>query len=124
MWFSATASFPAGALLLGIGTPTLKSSRRPCELPLAAIPLLFALRQLRHSRNSSRRKVNARVRCRHRDVCRRLWFHSLASCGVGRISQDLAKVLRTIKSGRTHPPKTDQTGSVGLRLREDPPLNG
>lgn len=38
MCFSATVSFSAGALLLGLGTLTLKSSRRPRELPFAAIP--------------------------------------------------------------------------------------
>ena len=46
MCFSATASFSAGALLLGIGTLTLKSARRPQEWPFAAIPLLFAIQQL------------------------------------------------------------------------------
>ena len=46
MCFSATASFSAGALLLGIGALTLKSARRPCEWPFAAIPLLFAIQQL------------------------------------------------------------------------------
>ena len=46
MCFSATASFSAGALLLGIGALTLKSARRPCELAFAAIPLLFAIQQL------------------------------------------------------------------------------
>jgi hypothetical protein len=46
MCFSATASFSAGALLLGIGGLTLKSARRPRELPFAAIPLLFAVQQL------------------------------------------------------------------------------
>ena len=46
MCFSATASFSAGALLLGLGTLTLKSARRPRELPFAAIPLLFAIQQL------------------------------------------------------------------------------
>ena len=46
MCFSATASVSAGARLLGLGTLTLKAARRPCELPLAAIPLLFALQQL------------------------------------------------------------------------------
>lgn len=46
MCFSATASFSAGALLLGIGTLTLKSASRPRELVFAAIPLLFALQQL------------------------------------------------------------------------------
>jgi hypothetical protein len=46
MCFSATASFSAGGILLGLGALTLKSARRPRELPLAAIPLLFALQQL------------------------------------------------------------------------------
>jgi hypothetical protein len=46
MCFSATASFSAGAVLLGLGTLTLKSAHRPRELPYAAIPLLFAIQQL------------------------------------------------------------------------------
>ena len=46
MCFSATASFSVAALLLGVGTLTLKSARRPRELPFAAIPLLFAIQQL------------------------------------------------------------------------------
>lgn len=46
MCFSATASFSAGAFLLGVGTLTLKSARRRRELPFAAIPLLFAVQQL------------------------------------------------------------------------------
>ena len=46
MCFSATASFSAGALLLGIGTLTLKSARHERELPFAAIPLLFAIQQV------------------------------------------------------------------------------
>ena len=46
MCFSATASFSAGTILLGLGTLTLKSARRPRELPFAAIPLLFAVQQL------------------------------------------------------------------------------
>ena len=46
MCFSATASFSAGAVLLGLGTLTLKSAKRPRELPFAAIPLLFAIQQL------------------------------------------------------------------------------
>jgi len=44
--FSATASFSAGTLLLGIGTLTLTAASRPRELPFAAIPLLFAIQQL------------------------------------------------------------------------------
>ena len=46
MCFSATASFSAGAVLLGLGALTLKSASRPRELPFAAIPLLFAIQQL------------------------------------------------------------------------------
>ncbi|HEY8326889.1 MAG TPA: DUF6629 family protein [Rhodanobacter sp.] len=46
MCFSATASFTAGALLLGLGTLTLRSARHPRERPFAAIPLLFAIQQL------------------------------------------------------------------------------
>ncbi len=46
MCFSATASFSAGAFLLGLGTLTLTAARRPRELPFAAIPLLFAIQQL------------------------------------------------------------------------------
>ena len=46
MCFSATASFSAGVLLLGLGALTLKSARHPRQLPLAAIPMLFAIQQL------------------------------------------------------------------------------
>ena len=52
MCFSATASFSAGAFLLGVGTLTLRSalaarhSRQRCDLLFAAIPLLFAIQQL------------------------------------------------------------------------------
>ena len=46
MRFSTTASFSAGAVLLGIGALTLQAARRPCERPFAAIPLLFAIQQL------------------------------------------------------------------------------
>lgn len=46
MCFSATASFSAGTVLLGLGTLTLKSASRPRELMFAAIPLLFAIQQL------------------------------------------------------------------------------
>ena len=46
MCFSATASLTAGVSLLGLGTLTLKSARYPRQLPLAAIPLLFAIQQL------------------------------------------------------------------------------
>ena len=49
MCFSATASFSAGVVLLGVGTLTLRSAlaahQRRCLL-FAAIPLLFALQQL------------------------------------------------------------------------------
>ena len=38
--------FSAGAVLLGLGTLTLKSARHPRELLFAAIPLLFAIQQL------------------------------------------------------------------------------
>ena len=46
MCFSATASFSAGAVLLGIGKLTVQSAHRRREMPLAAIPLLFAIQQL------------------------------------------------------------------------------
>jgi hypothetical protein len=49
MCFSATASFTAGAVLLGVGALTLRSaltSRQRHVLPFAAIPLLFAIQQL------------------------------------------------------------------------------
>ena len=49
MCFSATASFSAGALLLGIGTLTLRSAmatHQPRALPFAVIPFLFAVQQL------------------------------------------------------------------------------
>ncbi|WP_300653891.1 DUF6629 family protein [Hydrogenophaga sp.] len=49
MCFSATASFSAGAFLLGVGTLTVRTAldtgqRR--DLPFAAIPMLFAIQQL------------------------------------------------------------------------------
>ena len=46
MCFSATASFSAGVVLLGVGAVALKSVRTSREWPLAAVPLLFALQQL------------------------------------------------------------------------------
>ncbi|WP_454909472.1 DUF6629 family protein [Variovorax gossypii] len=46
MCYSATASFSAGVLLLGVGALTLASARRPREWPFAAIPLMFAIQQL------------------------------------------------------------------------------
>lgn len=45
MCFSATASFSAAAVLLGIGTLTIRSVRSRRELAFAAIPLLFAIQQ-------------------------------------------------------------------------------
>jgi hypothetical protein len=45
MCFSATASFSAGTVLLGLGALTLKLVRHPRELMFAAIPLLFAIQQ-------------------------------------------------------------------------------
>ena len=49
MYFSATASFSAAALLLGIVTLTLKSAlvtRQRRALPFAAITVVFAVQQL------------------------------------------------------------------------------
>ncbi len=46
MCFSATASFTAGAFLIGVGALTLRSVTRPRDVPFAAIPLLFAIQQL------------------------------------------------------------------------------
>jgi hypothetical protein len=46
MCFSATASFTAGAVLLGIGAATLSRVERPAEVPYALIPGLFAIQQL------------------------------------------------------------------------------
>ncbi len=46
MCFSATASFTAGAFLLGLSIVTMRYVRQPRELPFAAIPLLFAVQQL------------------------------------------------------------------------------
>ena len=46
MCFSATASFTAGALLLGIAAATMKRVRLPAEVAYAAIPALFAVQQL------------------------------------------------------------------------------
>ena len=48
MCFSATASFSAGVVLLGLGTLTVRSalsSHQRRDLPFAAIPLLFAIQQ-------------------------------------------------------------------------------
>ena len=46
MCFSATASFTAGAVLLGLGVVSLRSVPTPRQIPFAAIPLLFAIQQL------------------------------------------------------------------------------
>lgn len=46
MCFSATASFSAGVLLVGVGTLTLRAVRHPRELLLGSIPLLFGIQQL------------------------------------------------------------------------------
>ena len=46
MCFSATASFTAGAVLLGIGSLTLRSVKHRREIVFAAIPVLFAIQQL------------------------------------------------------------------------------
>ena len=46
MCFSATASFSAAAVLAGLGLLTVRSARSPKELPLASVPLLFAVQQM------------------------------------------------------------------------------
>lgn len=46
MCFSATASFTAGAALLGVGALTLRRTTSAAELPYASIPVLFGLQQL------------------------------------------------------------------------------
>ncbi len=45
MCFSATASFSSAALIAAIGIATVRQVKHPRELPLAAIPLLFAFQQ-------------------------------------------------------------------------------
>ena len=45
MCFSATASFSAASITALIGVATLTHIKHPRELPLAAIPLLFAIQQ-------------------------------------------------------------------------------
>ena len=45
MCFSATASFSAGIILLGASVLAVRCARGPREVPLAAIPLLFATQQ-------------------------------------------------------------------------------
>lgn len=46
MCFSATASFSAGVVLVGLGAFTLRAVLHPRELLLASIPLLFGIQQL------------------------------------------------------------------------------
>ena len=46
MCFSATASFTAGALLIGLGSITVRLAASAHERPFAAIPLLFGIQQL------------------------------------------------------------------------------
>jgi hypothetical protein len=46
MCFSATASFTAAAVTGGLGLATLVRIRHRAEVPLAVIPLIFALQQL------------------------------------------------------------------------------
>ncbi len=45
MCFSATASFSAASITAVIGVATLRQVKHPRELPLAAMPLLFAAQQ-------------------------------------------------------------------------------
>lgn len=45
MCFSATASFVAGTMLIGIGVQTLRLANEPRLKPLAWIPLLFGIQQ-------------------------------------------------------------------------------
>jgi hypothetical protein len=45
MCFSATASFVAGGALSAAGVLTVSKAKKPGELPLASIPLLFGLQQ-------------------------------------------------------------------------------
>lgn len=46
MCFSATASFVVGVPLTVAGVATLKLAKKRCELPFAAIPLLFGIQQI------------------------------------------------------------------------------
>ena len=46
MCFSATASFTAGAALLGVGAFALRRTASAAERPYASIPVLFGLQQL------------------------------------------------------------------------------
>ncbi len=45
MCFSATASFTASAVLGGIGIATVKNTKDRSDLPVASIPLFFAIQQ-------------------------------------------------------------------------------
>ena len=45
MCFSATASFSAASITAVIGVATLRQVQHPRELPLAAMPLIFAVQQ-------------------------------------------------------------------------------
>lgn len=44
--FSATASFSAGIALIALGAVTMRRTRKPQEVPLAAIPAIFGIQQL------------------------------------------------------------------------------
>ena len=46
MCFSATASFTAGTVLLGLGAVTMRRVGRPADVPYAMIPALFGIQQL------------------------------------------------------------------------------
>ncbi|MES0370812.1 MAG: DUF6629 family protein [Mariprofundaceae bacterium] len=46
MCFSATASFVVGGSLTALGAVTLKRAKNRCEIPFAAIPLMFGIQQI------------------------------------------------------------------------------
>jgi hypothetical protein len=46
MCLSAEVDFLSGAVIAGVGVATLREVRQPRELPLAALPLAFALHQI------------------------------------------------------------------------------
>ena len=46
MCFSAEASFIVGGALLFIGTSTIKKAHHKKDLPIALIPIIFALQQI------------------------------------------------------------------------------
>lgn len=46
MYFSATASFSAGAVLLVIGVSTIKKVKHSSEIMFASIPVIFAIQQI------------------------------------------------------------------------------